>query len=72
MVEVNLVNAPSGDWQALYIDGRCVLQGHVLDAEEVCSALSEHGAIEHGTFVAPTSANRFPKDFDDVRDAEEL
>lgn len=30
----------SDDWEGLYIDGKCVAQGHLLDVEEVLSFLN--------------------------------
>ena len=68
---VKVLFIKSDDWQALYLNGKCVQQGHYVRAEDVIEALVGKAAesqeceyLEHDEL--PEYAGRFPDECADV------
>ena len=65
---VTLVSNASGDWEALYVDGKLITEGHSVTARDVAEALGAKVAeVETTDAWMEKHSNPLPNDIGDVR-----
>lgn len=56
-----LLKDNSGDWAALYVDGKCTAQGHSIHKDEILEAVAAKGLITYQEVECETE-DRFPQE----------
>jgi hypothetical protein len=52
--DVTLIDSSDGDWQALYINGHKVIEGHSISAEQVLKILHDRGDLHYENREVPS------------------
>ena len=71
MHEFTFVTTESGDWTAMYMDGRLMAEGHTLDAHDVLDAISDMfpNNVSYAEISDETAEDlgNMPQNLDDIR-----
>lgn len=69
MIDVHLVTPESGDWEALYIDGKLYAEGHSLRAIDVFDSISDILGNKVTTITVPDeiAENGMPRYLRDIK-----
>lgn len=68
MNELTLVRPECGDWEALYVEGKLVAEGHSLDAMNVIECIAESLGIDYEFKEVPDeiAESGMPESLEDI------
>lgn len=65
MPHITILDADSGDWSGLYVDGKLSFEGHSIDERQLLQLLQRMGLLTYESKEATTEDN-FPENLADA------
>lgn len=66
-MDIVQVRDDAGEWQALYVNGKCTTQDHNIELYDFIMYLKQIGIVKSYKSVEGTTEDYFPEDLGDVK-----